>query len=321
MNETLSSLVAEIQSLRETVDSQFAEICQLNRNTERLLKENRELRIRLEKYERPSKDSNNSGTPPAKESIPAQVTRRTKSQRQKSDRPVGGQVGHEGTTRKVVNIPDEIEEVSAHYCRECGRDLSDIKGELDYRRQEVDLPPVAPIYRETRFYKKVCACGCCNTGYAPRKRGGNAVTFGKRVKAIATYLSVVQCVPYERLQSMFDTVFNIKISQGTLANIVKEMLEKSKLRPHEYVSGETLRVLGEPYTLHVLEGKMPKAELRGGELVLTVRPGSTPEQREAVLIEFYRAILTPIAEEYLELWQERTGLRCREWHTKKMKTR
>lgn len=228
MNETLSSLVAEIQSLRETVDSQFAEICQLNRNTERLLKENRELRIRLEKYERPSKDSNNSGTPPAKESVPAQVTRRTKSQRQKSDRPVGGQVGHEGTTRKVVDIPDEIEEVSAHYCRECGRDLSDIKGELDYRRQEVDLPPVAPIYRETRFYKKVCACGCCNTGYAPRKRGGNAVTFGKRVKAIATYLSVVQCVPYERLQSMFDTVFNIKISQGTLANIVKEMLEKSK---------------------------------------------------------------------------------------------
>ena len=81
MNETLSSLVAEIQSLRETVDSQFVEICQLNRNTERLLKENRELRIRLEKYERPSKDSNNSGTPPAKESIPAQVARRTKSQR------------------------------------------------------------------------------------------------------------------------------------------------------------------------------------------------------------------------------------------------
>ena len=115
MNETLSSLVAEIQSLRDTVDSQFTELCQLNRNTERLLKENRELRIRLEKYERPSKDSNNSGTPPAKESIPAQVTRRTKSQRQKSDRPVGGQVGHEGTTRKVVNIPDEIEEVSAHY--------------------------------------------------------------------------------------------------------------------------------------------------------------------------------------------------------------
>lgn len=228
INETLSSLVSEIQSLRKTVDSQYAEICQLNRNSDKLLKENRELRKRLEKYEKPPKDSGNSSTPPTKESISAQVTRRTKSLRPKSDKPVGGQFGHEGTTRKVVDIPDEIENVSAHYCRECGRDLSDIKGVFDYRTQEVDIPPVAPVYRETRFYKKICTCGCCNTGYAPRKRGGNAVTFGKRVRAIATYMSVVQCMPYERLQAMFDTIFNIKISQGTLANIVKEMLEKSK---------------------------------------------------------------------------------------------
>lgn len=228
INETLSSLVSEIQSLRKTVDSQYAEICQLNRNSDKLLKENRELRKRLEKYEKPPKDSGNSSTPPTKESISAQVTRRTKSLRPKSDKPVGGQFGHEGTTRKVVDIPDEIENVSAHYCRECGRDLYDIKGVFDYRTQEVDIPPVAPVYRETRFYKKICTCGCCNTGYAPRKRGGNAVTFGKRVRAIATYMSVVQCMPYERLQAMFDTIFNIKISQGTLANIVKEMLEKSK---------------------------------------------------------------------------------------------
>lgn len=228
INEILSSLVAEIQSLRKTVDSQYAEICHLNRNSDKLLKENRELRKRIEKYEKPPKDSGNSSTPPTKESISAQVTRRTKSMRPKSAKPVGGQLGHEGTTRKVVDIPDEIENVSAHYCRECGRNLSDIKGVFDYRTQEVDIPPVAPVYRETRFYKKICTCGCCNTGYAPRKRGGNAVTFGKRVRAIATYMSVVQCMPYERLQAMFGTIFNIKISQGTLANIVKEMLEKSK---------------------------------------------------------------------------------------------
>ena len=151
INETLSSLVSEIQSLRKTVDSQYAEICQLNRNADKLLKENRELRKRLEKYEKPPKDSGNSGTPPTKESIPAQVTRRTRSQRQKSDRPAGGQPGHEGTTRKVVDVPDEIEDVSARHCRECGRDLSDIKGEFDYRMQEVDIPPVIPVYRETRF--------------------------------------------------------------------------------------------------------------------------------------------------------------------------
>ena len=35
-------------------------------------------------------------------------------------------------------------------------------------------------------------------------------------------------MPYERLQSLFATMFNVSISQGTLANIVREMLDKSR---------------------------------------------------------------------------------------------
>lgn len=44
----LAGLLSELQSLRKTVDSQHAEICSLNRNIDKLLKENRELRKRLE---------------------------------------------------------------------------------------------------------------------------------------------------------------------------------------------------------------------------------------------------------------------------------
>ena len=228
ISETLAGLLSELQSLRKTIDSQHDEICSLNRNIDKLLKENRELRKRLGKYEKPPKDSGNSSTPPSKEPIKAEIERRTKSLRKKSDKPVGGQIGHEGTTRKMVDTPDEIEDVSSQYCRECGRDLSEIEGVLDYVTQEIDLPPIMPVYRERRFYKKVCTCGCCNRDYAPRRRGGNAITFGKNIRAIATYLSVVQCMPYERLQSLFATMFNVSISQGTLANIVREMLDKSR---------------------------------------------------------------------------------------------
>ena len=128
----------------------------------------------------------------------------------------------------MVDTPDEIEELSSQYCRECGRDLSEIEGVLDYVTQEIDLPPIMPVYRERRFYKKVCTCGCCNRDYAPRRRGGNVITFGKNIRASATYLSVVQCMPYEQLQSLFATMFNVSISQGTLANIVREMLDKSR---------------------------------------------------------------------------------------------
>lgn len=228
ISEALAGLLSELQSLRKTVDSLYAENRSLNRNVDRLLKENRELRKRLEKYEKPPKDSGNSSTPPSKEPIRVEIERRTKSLRTKSDKPIGGQIGHKGTTRKMVDTPDEIEDVSSQYCRECGRDLSEIEGVLDYVTQEIDLPPIMPVYRERRFYKKVCTCGCCNRDYAPRRRGGNAITFGKNIRAIATYLSVVQCMPYERLQSLFATMFNVSISQGTLANIVREMLDKSR---------------------------------------------------------------------------------------------
>ena len=228
ISEVLAGLLSELQSLRKTVESQHNEICSLNRNIDKLLKENRELRKSLEQYEKPPKDSGNSSTPPSKEPIKAEIERRTKSLRTKSDKSVGGQIGHEGTTSKMVDTPDEIEEVSSQYCRECGRDLSEIEGVLDYVTQGIDLPPIIPIYRERRFYKKVCTCGCCNRDYAPRRRGGNAITFGKNIRAIAPYLSVVQCMPYERLQSLFATMFNVSISQGTLANIVREMLDKSR---------------------------------------------------------------------------------------------
>ena len=90
ISETLSGLLSELQSLRRTVDSQHAEICSLNRNADRLLKENRELRRRLEKYEKPPKDSGNSSTPPSKEPIKSEVERRTKSLRENRTRqPVG----------------------------------------------------------------------------------------------------------------------------------------------------------------------------------------------------------------------------------------
>ena len=115
MSAILIGLSEQLKSMQGTINSQHAEICALNRNVDRLLKENRELRKRLEKYEKPPKNSDNSSTPPSKAPIKAEIERRTKSLRNNSDRPVGGQKGHEGTTRKMVDTADEIEEVSSQY--------------------------------------------------------------------------------------------------------------------------------------------------------------------------------------------------------------
>lgn len=105
MEAVLRGLTSQLELMQKTIDSQHTEICSLNRNVDRLLKENRELRKRLEKYEKPPKDSGNSSTPPSKEPMKSEVERRTKSLRKKSDRKVGGQAEHEGTTRKTTGLP------------------------------------------------------------------------------------------------------------------------------------------------------------------------------------------------------------------------
>ena len=226
MSQVLKRLTSEMIFMREGMDALRTENANLRRNVEKLQAENRTLRKRLEKYEKPKKNSNNSSTPPSKESMKDEALRRTKSLRKKSGLKPGGQLGHEGHAKELVLEPDMIEDCVSHFCRECGRDLSDIDGELDFISQVVDLPTIAPITTEYRHYKKVCICGCCNKGYAPRKRGSQ-ITFGRNIRAIVTYLNVVQCMPYERLAALMVEVFSVHMSQGTIKNIVQEAMKKS----------------------------------------------------------------------------------------------
>lgn len=99
---------------------------------------------------------------------------------------------------------------------------------MEYTTQEIDTPLVEPLIREHRHYAKICTCGHHNRSYVPRKRGGNAVSFGKNIQALVIYYHVVQCVPYERLQSMFKAVFGIEMSQGTISNIIRSARKKAE---------------------------------------------------------------------------------------------
>lgn len=200
ISKMLKEVVLEMRTMQETIDVQRTEIANLNRNVQKLQKENRDLRSCLAKYEKPEKNSENSSTPPSKEKMKDEVIRRTKTLRKQSGLKPGGQLGHQCHRKEISSNPNFVEDCMSDYCRGCGRDLSNIEGELDYITQVVDLPVIAPIVTEYRHYKKVCTCGCCND-YKPRNRG-NQVTFGKNIRAIVTYLSVVQCIPYGRLASM-----------------------------------------------------------------------------------------------------------------------
>lgn len=223
-------MAEEMRLMRETIDSQHADICQLNRNIDRLNadlrkrdKEIQDLKDRLAKYEAPDKNSRNSSTPPSKENMKAEAIRRTKTLRKPTGKKPGGQQGHEGSTLKMTQAPDETEDVSANYCTKCGAPLEECERILDYVTQVVSIPDLKPVVKELRHYITVCKqCGERIQSHAPRKRGSNAVVYDATVKSLVVYLSVVMFLPYGRIENFLKEVFGLQISQGSFVNWVNE---------------------------------------------------------------------------------------------------
>ena len=230
ISEALLTMTEEMRLMRETIDSQHSDICGLNRNIDRLNaelhkrdKRIEELEKKLSAYESPDKNSGNSSTPPSKENIKDENIRRTKTLRKPTDRKPGGQKGHEGSTLKMTDKPDETEDVSANYCTKCGASLQDCERILDYVTQVVSIPDLKPVVKEIRHYITVCKqCGERIQSHPPRKRGSNVVVYDATVKTLVVYLSVVMFLPYGRMENFFREVFGLEISQGSFVNWVGE---------------------------------------------------------------------------------------------------
>ena len=219
----LKGMQKTMGSMQDTIDSQYEEICSLNRKLDKTNKENKKLRKRLSKYEEPPKDSGNSSTPPGKENMKAEVVRRTKTLREKSDKPVGGQIGHEGRTLQKTERPDAVIDIEANYCMSCGEPLDNCERVLDYVQQVISLPEMKPVIKELRHYKTICKnCGEVVQSHPKRKRGSNAVVYDSSIKSIVVYLSIVQFLPYGRINSLLKDLYSLEISEGSQKNWIDQ---------------------------------------------------------------------------------------------------
>lgn len=222
----LEEFRSEIGSLNKTVKDLSDDNARLNRRVEALNVENADMRKRLSKYEdpQPPKNSGNSSVPPSKESMGDEIKRRTSSLREKSGRKLGGQPGHEGNTRKMSEQPDETENIQPNYCRECGRELSDIEGVEEYHEECVGVR-ITPVVKRLRFLKKTCTCGCSNRmDYVKRK---NPVYLSSEIRALVVYLNIVMCMPYNRIKSFLHDVMRIDISEGSIRNFIENAGDKA----------------------------------------------------------------------------------------------
>ena len=144
--------------------------------------------------------------------------------REKSDRKSGGQIGHKGSSLKMVEQPDEIQKYTPRYCKQCGEEFgAGTVFEFYQRKQEVVIPPIKAKFIEHQSYR--CTCSKCNTQTTtdlPSHLKAN-IQYGGNIQALITYLSVYQYMPSNRIKSYLKDIMGIPISEGTIYNIIESM--------------------------------------------------------------------------------------------------
>lgn len=90
----------------------------------------------------------------------------------------------------------------------------------------------------------------------------------------------------------------------------------------EYLSGENHYYQGDRFTLNIISHAKPsKVIINDCYLNLYIRHGSIKEQREKVLINWYRQQLKTKLPSLIAKWEKIVGVKVNDWGVKKMKTR
>ncbi len=165
-----------------------------------------------------AKNSRNSSKPPSSDG-PAKPAPKTR--RKPSGRKPGGQKGHRGGTLERSKKPDIIETHGVDRCEKCGCGLGGQEAHGVEKRQVFDIPPAELVVTEHQAEAKQCACGHTTKAAFPEGVGA-PVQYGPRIKATAVYLNQYQLLPYARLCETLRNLFNAPISEGTLANMVRQ---------------------------------------------------------------------------------------------------
>lgn len=105
----------------------------------------------------------------------------------------------------------------------------------------------------------------------------------------------------------------------------KQAISGTRKKPSslEYLTGEVHFFLGQPYRLHVIETKKSQyLEIKAdGSMNLYIRPGSTKDKREKLILKEYRQKLKEMIPEMIKKWEGPMGVRVEEFGIKNMKTR
>ncbi len=209
--------IAELEAENAALRAQVSEIAVLRAQIEELVAQNQQLQARLANA---AKDSHNSSKPPSSDPL---GRKRPRSQRRRSGKKPGGQLGHRGETLHLLATPDELVEHRPTVCTSCQTPLEEATSAEGYERRQVyELPPLRLLVREHRALHVRCpACAQVSVGSFPAEAPSRA-QYGPQLRGLAVYLVEQQLIPYARVRELFADLLGVHVSVGTLNRWVQQ---------------------------------------------------------------------------------------------------
>ena len=218
----LNAVIGLVKEMAETIGSLNTNITQLSGQIADLKEQNAKQEQRISELEaNRNKNSNNSSKPPSSDGY----GKSPKNNRQKSDRPTGGQPEHEGRTLEKIQNPDEVVEYKTPETCECGYSLNGVES-IKKTRQVFDIPKPRVIVTEHVTYETKCpGCGKVHKADFPLEVM-QPVQYGENMQTIMNYLTQHQLLPLERAAEAVRDITGQTISEGTLVNVAHSLYEK-----------------------------------------------------------------------------------------------
>ncbi len=151
-------------------------------------------------------------------SIPAFVKKDVKEELKIS----GQKNGHIGYSRHVPERIDEVKEHKLDACPICGEPVSDTQEIRERIVEDIEQPKI----KNTKHLIHRCYCKKCNKIVEPEINDAlpNA-RFGLRLMMLVFILKLDSRIPSNKIVSLLSSVFEIKISDGEIYGILKQLSE------------------------------------------------------------------------------------------------